>query len=877
MADCKAKYLTAVHQFIRLVSVDAKAYMTFIKQVKEISLQYQTDLRDANIAEVRASVKHLDGRYFDQELAIKFDKPPQATQPEGAEDWDEATRAAADDVWEATAKATSSLEDLYSKIKVLSGKLSTKAFNKFMERAKLPQVTITVVQDPADEAFSPDDLKIKSHMPRPTRLSQKPQPTVILGALVHWLMRNSLLKIKDRYSIEQCSKDFRCSKTILKRVISGKKQKGGREYKREAEARERSDAPPTTGEEERPEQPIAPVAQDAPAADPEEVVIDLEELVCRLCEEAYAPEEVLINHYTMQHPEWVQHIMCRYCYEVVQGYQNYLEHLDEHNADDCTCLMCKKVCRTLDKLGKHMKKAHSVSEEADDPGGQVEETPKDTGEVDDTTQQEQVAGDDSELPDLVVDQPRSQPPQPPSAAAGAPTPGTPEVEKEKKGHKEASEKYKVVCEACNRYFQDAYTRSGHINAYHKEIIRQCGFCKSGFMYPWDYSKHLDKTHVWCDDCHRFVKDRATFNKHYRKFHDKQQEKEDPPQQQPTPQPQSTGASAGASTGISMGTGTATQATSAENRQFGCVHCSSSFSTRTELVSHVNQKHRTIKCQDCDKMFVLAADRDNHRRDVHTHPKYSCDAPQCKVFKINSDELQLHKRDAHWDVFKFRCCVRPCYDVFKNIGKLFDHLLKVHGRGMPLEEDQEECYACDKCDRVFRSIGMLIHHSGDHEENIRQCEECAWKFASWHRLIDHCLNTHDTMHHACATCGQDFNTNDEKVTHSNKKHTGKCWICNKDFILVEQLQVHLRDEHKMKDATSPEKTKELEEEHRRQLELKRKWEKQQRAAAKRKRDEEDDDDEDDDPGDRSGKRKKDDDPDYRPSKKQLKRADQRGDK
>ena len=664
MADCKAKYLTAVHQFIRLVSVDAKAYMTFIKQVKEISLQYQTDLRDANIAEVRASVQHLDGRYFDQELAIKFDKPPQATQPGDAEDWDEATRAAADDVWEATAKATNSLEDLYSKIKVLSGKLSTKAFNKFMERAKLPQVTITVVQDPADEAFSPDDLKIKSHMPRPAYLSQKPKPTVILGALVHWLMRNTLLKKKDGYSIEQCCNDFSCSKTILKRVISGKKQKGGREYKREAEARERSDVPPTTGEEERPEQPIAPVAKDAPAADPdEEVVIDLEELVCKLCEEAYAPEEVLINHYTMQHPEWVQHIMCRYCYEIIQGYPNYLEHLDEHNADDCKCLMCEKVCRTLSKLGKHMKKSHPVSEEADDPGDQVEETPKDTGEVDDTTQQEQVTGDPDELPDLVLDEPRIQPPQPPSAAAGAPTPGTPEEEKEKKGHKEASEKYKVVCEACNRYFQDAYTRSGHINAYHKEILKVCGFCKSGFLYPWDYSKHLDATHVWCDDCHRFVKDRASFNKHFREVHGIQQEKKDPPPQQQTPQPQST-TSKGAGTSTGTGSGTATQATSAENRQFGCVHCSASFPTRTELVSHVNQKHRTIECQDCDKMFVLAADRDNHRRDVHTHPRYSCDAPQCKVFTNNSDELQLHKRDAHWDIFKFRCCVRPCYDVFK---------------------------------------------------------------------------------------------------------------------------------------------------------------------------------------------------------------------
>ena len=130
MADCKAKYRNAVNQFIRLVSVDAKAYITFIKQVKEISLQYQTDLRDANIAEVRASVKHLDGRYFDQELAIEFDKPPQATQPGDAENWDEATRAAADDVWDATAKATSSLEDLYNKIKGKSRKAAESTSEK---------------------------------------------------------------------------------------------------------------------------------------------------------------------------------------------------------------------------------------------------------------------------------------------------------------------------------------------------------------------------------------------------------------------------------------------------------------------------------------------------------------------------------------------------------------------------------------------------------------------------------------------------------------------------------------------------------------------------------------------------------------------------
>ena len=150
--------------------------------------------------------------------------------------------------------------------------------------------------------------------------------------------------------------------------FQGKGRKGGREYKREAEARERSEAPLT--EEERPEQPTAPVAEDAPAADPaQQTLINLQELVCNLCEEEYAPEE--------------------------------------------------------------------FQRKADDPGDQAEDAPKDTGEVEDTAQQEQATGDPDELPDLVLDEPRIQPPQPPPAAAGAPTPGTPEKEKEKKGHKEA--------------------------------------------------------------------------------------------------------------------------------------------------------------------------------------------------------------------------------------------------------------------------------------------------------------------------------------------------------------------------------------------------------------------------------------------------------
>ena len=58
-----------------------------------------------------------------------------------------------------------------------------------------------------------------------------------------------------------------------------------------------------------------------------------------------------------------------------------------------------------------MKKSHPVSEKDDDLGDQAEDAPKDTGEVEDTEQQEQVTGNQSELPDLVVDEPRGQPPK----------------------------------------------------------------------------------------------------------------------------------------------------------------------------------------------------------------------------------------------------------------------------------------------------------------------------------------------------------------------------------------------------------------------------------------------------------------------------------
>ena len=124
------------------------------------------------------------------------------------------------------------------------------------------------------------------------------------------------------------------------------------------------------------------------------------------------------------------------------------------------------------------------------------------------------------------------------------------------------------------------------------------------------------------------------------------------------------------------------------------------------MNHTDKVHRTIACPDCEKRFVLAVDRDRHRRDAHTHPRYNCDVSKCKFYAPNMDELHIHKRNAHWDTFKFRCGTRPCYHVFRSLDKLKDHLAKVHNIGIVTDPTSDATYNCDKCQRTFKSINML---------------------------------------------------------------------------------------------------------------------------------------------------------------------------
>ena len=79
-------------------------------------------------------------------------------------------------------------------------------------------------------------------MPRPVKLDGTDEDTKLLGALVHWVMRNNLLTRLNTYSAIQASRDFDVSYTKLKRVITGVWQHGGSYYKRLCREQEEGEA-----------------------------------------------------------------------------------------------------------------------------------------------------------------------------------------------------------------------------------------------------------------------------------------------------------------------------------------------------------------------------------------------------------------------------------------------------------------------------------------------------------------------------------------------------------------------------------------------------------------------------------------------------------
>ena len=312
----------------------------------------------------------------------------------------------------------------------------------------------------------------------------------------------------------------------------------------------------------------------------------------------------------------------------------------------------------------------------------------------------------------------------------------------------------------------------HVKTFHPTVFYDCVFCPGAVFYTLrDLLSHCKKNHFVCHQCDSAHSDQNALKEHMVTEHS-----EHP----------ATPAQAGSEGGARPG--------------FICGKCSMYCSTAATFKIHI-ATHKKTPCPFCPQKFYDAASRNKH-----VNMKYSdrCDrtlkcrlAPDCKETFNSMKELGIHSRQAHRDMFPFRCNYKDCFDCYRTIDGLVKHG-KTHGKetwdATHSTEDKKDRCKCSLCPETFDLVAQLLSHTQVHEENKYKCDECDWRFYLIPGLTLYGRDCHNMRHHACTWCVEYFNSSDELHTHIRSKHHFECTICHDVSPTAEELEEHSKKKH-----------------------------------------------------------------------------------
>ena len=233
------------------------------------------------------------------------------------------------------------------RIAILRSKVRPQTFLKLVNAIPLPNTDLTVIQRSEPEVgLNVDKERIRDHMPRPVKLNGTDEDTKLLGALVHWVMRNNLLTIVNKYPAIQASRDLDVSYGKLRRVITGKRQPGGLYYERLCREQE--------GEKSgRKCKAVNPV--DAALAKKRKVTLSVDTTECKYCGKVYHTGRKLTEHINQKHPGEQTIFACPFCTQPLNQFSEYLQHLGEHKDRVIRCRLCNKEFKTITRLRVYTK------------------------------------------------------------------------------------------------------------------------------------------------------------------------------------------------------------------------------------------------------------------------------------------------------------------------------------------------------------------------------------------------------------------------------------------------------------------------------------------------------------------------------------------
>ena len=195
------------------------------------------------------------------------------------EGWDDSTEELVTEIFMLAGDVSRTLLEMHYRIAILWSKVRPEIFLKHVNAIPLPNTELTVIQRSEPEVgLNVDEERIQDHMPRPVKLNGTDEDTKLLGALVHWVMRNNLLTITNNYPAIQASRDFNVSDGKLRRVITGIKQHRGSYYERKRQEQEGE----KSGRKHKAVNPI-----DAALAKKKKVMLSANTAECKYCGKVY--------------------------------------------------------------------------------------------------------------------------------------------------------------------------------------------------------------------------------------------------------------------------------------------------------------------------------------------------------------------------------------------------------------------------------------------------------------------------------------------------------------------------------------------------------------------------------------------------------------
>ncbi|XP_017064442.1 zinc finger protein 664 isoform X2 [Drosophila eugracilis] len=232
-----------------------------------------------------------------------------------------------------------------------------------------------------------------------------------------------------------------------------------------------------------------------------------------------------------------------------------------------------------------------------------------------------------------------------------------------------------------------------------------------------------------------------------------------------------------------------------------------------------RQRKDYNCPHCDRKYTTQKYLNTHLKMSHPYPQaFKCN--DCEATFDVDRALAQHRRKEHTE---FAC--QLCDKVFKSSRSLLRHI-QGHSGARTFKCEHENCgksfvnqhnltshrrvhsdernYVCELCGYRSRYREALIVHRRTHTgEKPFQCQTCSRRFAS-----KSLLNEHQAMHstekpYKCDKCDSAF-SRPKALYHHKHLHLGikkfKCKICGNAYAQAAGLSAHMRA-HKLQAAAN----------------------------------------------------------------------------